>query len=122
MTQILKILVVNNYHKKPTASTEGNNTDENTKNLFKTLLDTMKVRKRFNWKLSDLLCNAFCLLKCRHPCSRNKKREAERNYNLLMKGQEMYESEMDLVTILTTIRKVNWLMDTLMDDQNKVLE
>lgn len=53
-------------------------------------------------------------------CCRNKK--LNRNYTRFLNGTQKYRKDIDITTILSTVRKVEWLYDFLLDEKTKELE
>lgn len=77
-------------------------------------------QERFCWRKRDFFYNIFGILLWKRKCWKN--RRVNRNYVQYLNGTKKYEKDVDITTILSTIRKVDWLYNLLLDDRMKELE
>ena len=87
----------------------------------------MVNRKRFDLKPSRYigeLIHKFCKYFTKKVCG-NEEKDTDTPHvatELFSKGIDKYKSELDISTLLLTIRKVDWLYDLLLNDRLKFLE
>jgi len=87
----------------------------------------MVNRKRFDLKPSRYigeLVHKFCKSFAQIICA-NEEKDTDTPHvttELYSKGIDKYKSELDVSTLLLTIRKVDWLYDLLLNDRLKFLE
>ena len=89
--------------------------------LGEILENKLSARRMYDWKVPHFVAKLFLCLSCRRRRAKGKLDIVD-NRLLLEKGIEKYETEMDLCSILLTMRKVHWLMDTVLSKEQVELE
>jgi hypothetical protein len=84
--------------------------------------DKMKQRRRFDYSTWDFLYGTFWWVKRKYPWCRKDGKSVHDNYILFRKGLEKFHVDLDLVTIITTVRRMKVFTDLLFNDNQKLLE
>ena len=86
------------------------------------LKSTMKRRRRFNFSLCDFMYSCLCPIKYHYPCFRKDGKSVQQNYIKFQKGMRKLNIDMDLTTILTSIRRMRFLTDALLTQDQQFIE
>ena len=100
---------------------QSTSTYKKSGDVFDALREKLKNRKRFTYSYLDFIYTHFCWIKRRFSLCK-KKDSVYDNYIWYQKGVAKYEQEIDLVSIITSIRRLNLLMDMTLDQNQRLLE
>ena len=101
---------------------DSNNDKGKDKTLIQHVHDEMIHRKRFTWFSRDFWFNIFSLCKWNIFMPKNFKKRLDINKKLHNKGVDKLRSELNIVHLIKSMRKVEWLWDTLLSAKEKTLE
>ena len=97
------------------------NSDGNTHNILKRAIEVVKNRKLYSYSFCDLIYNLFWPIKWitfRLKCWNKYKNR----HLLLQKGSEKYTQEMDLVSFIKSVRRVEMLINSQLSERQKFFE
>ena len=86
------------------------------------LKSTMKRRRRFDFSVCDFMYSCLCPIKRHYPCFRKDGKSVQQNYIKFQKGLRKLNVDMDLTTILTSIRRMRFLTDAMMTQDQQFIE
>ena len=86
------------------------------------LKSTMKRRRRFDFSVCDFMYSCLCPIKRHYPCFRKDGKSVQQNYIKFQKGLRKLNVDMDLTTILTSIRRMRFLTDAMMTHNQQFIE
>ena len=78
-------------------------------------------RSRYSYSICDILYGNFCCIKWKPSKSKNTRSLYYRN-TYFNKGLEKFEGEIDITTIIRSLRKVEAIMNTVYDENQRLLE
>jgi hypothetical protein len=82
----------------------------------------MKQRRRFDYSTLDFLYSAFWWVKYKYPWCKKNGKSVHDNYILFRKGLEKFYVDLDLLSVITTVRKMKVLTDLFFNDNQQLLE
>jgi hypothetical protein len=82
----------------------------------------MKHRRRFNFGMLDFLYGAYFCCKRQYKCWRKDGNSIHDNYLVYRRGWESFYLDLDVVSILTTVRRMKVLSNLFFNDTQKQLE
>ena len=90
-------------------------------NMFKRMMEVIKNRHRYSYSICDVLYNIFCIPKC---CSFGFEylKRCRHRHQLYDKGSSKYTKEMDVVSFVNTIRRVEMMMNLHLTQRQRMLE
>jgi hypothetical protein len=93
-----------------------------TPEQYNILGDEMKQRRRFDFSTCDFLYGTFWWIKRKYPWCRKNGTSVHDNHLLFEKGLKKFNVDLDLMTIITTVRRMKVLTELLFNDNQKLLE
>mmetsp|Transcript_7776 Transcript_7776/g.6873 ORF Transcript_7776/g.6873 Transcript_7776/m.6873 type:complete len:203 (+) Transcript_7776:1003-1611(+) len=95
-------------------------TDRN--DLAKKAHNRMRRRLRYDWNLADFIYNSFSFLSCLCFCIKKKRpMNVKDRHKLYKKGEEKFTKEFDAVYYAKSLRNLNTLVNSLLDDSEKFM-
>ena len=82
----------------------------------------MRRRVKFDWKISDFIFNLFSSLSCLFCWIKKRKSlNVKKRFELYEKGEEKFIKEFDAVQFAKSMRNLNTLVTSMMDDSERVM-
>jgi hypothetical protein len=84
--------------------------------------DEMKQRRRFDFSTWDFMYGTFWWIKRKYPWCRKDGKSVHDNYILFRKGLEKFHVDLDLVSVISTVRRIKVFTELFFNDHQKLLE